>query len=222
MNKKYKAILFDLDGTLIDTSDGIINCYKHVMDIMNLKRIPGDTLRTFIGSNLFNAFKNNFNIDDNEARLAVQKYRKHYAEKGLYESKLYPGIDETLYSLKQNQYLIGIATLKLETLAQKIIDHFKLNSFFNCISGIDESDSLTKENIINNCLNNLSVENSNDVLMVGDTVGDAVAAAKCGVDFMAVTYGFGLKTRDELNFIKYSYLAADVSNIKQVLCPVTT
>lgn len=195
MNKgrKYDAIIFDLDGTLLDTSDGIVKCVEHASSILNLPKLPMERKLSFVGPPLLESFKREFALNEPKAKKAVEVYRKRYSEEGLFEASVYDGMKELLFYLKEKGYLLAVATLKREDFAKRILEHFQLSAFFDVIVGIDNDDSLTKADTIRLALDKISVSNVNQVLMVGDSEYDKVGADLIGVDFCAVMYGFGFK-----------------------------
>lgn len=185
-----KLIIFDLDGTLIDTSSGIINSYIYASEKNNFKKLSPEQIKGFIGQNLLHSFINNFGISEDLARKVVLDYRDYYAKKGVKECKPYPGLIETLDCLKHKGFLLAVATLKKTELAVKVLELFKVRGYFNVIRGMDAKDSKTKEELIQSCINELGIARHKAV-MVGDSFGDMHAALALGIDFFAVTFGFG-------------------------------
>ena len=203
MNKKL--LIFDLDGTLADTSEGIINCHKHAHEYLN-KKIPSDEfLYSLIGGPLLKTYIDVLGFNENEAREAVDVYRKRYKEKGVFESKLYPNMDNVLDTLKRRGYLLAVATLKAETLAIDLLNYFNVAKYFAIIKGVDPKDNLTKSDLIELCISKCNVDKKSAVL-IGDSIHDYNGASAIGVDFIAATYGFDFKKGDE-NLIKLNPIA---------------
>ena len=144
--KHYKTVLFDLDGTLLDTSEGILGAVKYAQQQMNLPSLPDSRLREFIGPPPVESYKRIFGVDEAIAQQAAFFHRKYGSEHGLFEAQHYPGISELLQNLKNSGRFLGVATLKREDTAQKILAHFNLKQYFDVIAGIDTKEQLS------NCL----------------------------------------------------------------------
>lgn len=200
--KKYKAVIFDMDGTLVNTYRGIFNSYTYAAKKMGLA-LPDDVLvGAAIGAPLSDVFASKFGLDQESVRTAVEYYRSYYAESGFREIVMYDGIKELLLYLKDNGYKTAIATLKREDFAVAIVKDLGLESFFDVLYGIDDKDKLTKSDIINQCLDKLGLE-PNEAFYVGDSFYDAVGSAQSGLDFVSVTYGFGFRSEEDVR--KYNY-----------------
>ena len=189
---KYQAVLFDLDGTLLDTSEGILSSVKYTIDVMGFEPIEEDYFETFIGPPIQHTLQKIYHLDDATRDKAAAVFREHYSTVDLCKAKLYDGVLETLSELKKNGIKIAVATYKREDYAKKILDEFGVSPFCDWIQGSDFVGKLTKADIIELCLQNLNVD-KNKVLMVGDTEHDLIGASQAGVDFLAVTFGFGFK-----------------------------
>lgn len=189
-----KLVLFDLDGTFMDTSRGIMKSIEYVLNEMGLPN-SGD-LQKYIGPPIEYSFKKYSCLNDENAKKAAAIFRKVYPENFLFEAEIYPGIEELIGILHRNNIKCGIATFKRESYTLKLLEHFGLLGKLDVIHGSDELGELTKTDIINLCMNDLNCVNG-ETIMVGDTVHDASAAQKAQVDFAAVTYGFGFKNETD-------------------------
>ena len=187
---KYQAVLFDLDGTLLDTSEGILSSVKYTIDVMGFEPIDEDYFETFIGPPIQHTLQKIYHLDDATRDKAAAVFREHYSTVDLCKAKLYDGVLETLSELKKNGIKIAVATYKREDYTKKLLDEFGISQYCDWIQGSDFAGKLTKADIIELCLQNLNVE-KRKVLMVGDTEHDLVGAQNAGVDFLAVTFGFG-------------------------------
>lgn len=185
-----RLVLFDLDGTFMDTSCGIIKSIEYTLNEMGMNR-SGD-LHKYIGPPIEYSFKTYAGLDGENAKKAAAVFRKVYPEKFLYEAEIYPGIEELIDVLHHNNIKCGIATFKRESYTLKLLEHFGLIERLDVIHGSDEHGELTKTDIIKLCMNDLNCTD-NETIMIGDTVHDASAAYKAKTDFVAVTYGFGFK-----------------------------
>lgn len=202
----YRCVIFDLDGTLIDSSKGIIHGYQYSLKKLG-KNFPGtESVQSMIGAPLPYVFEKILGLDKNELHSAVLYYRNYYQQKGKKEVCLYPGIEQCLQSLTSCQLFLGVATLKREDFALEILHSLRISHYFNLICGMDTNDSLTKKDLIWMCLDRFGCS-FEEAVLVGDTSYDAQGAALAGIDFLPVIYGFGYRCADDLkkeNIFKYA------------------
>lgn len=191
--KEYKCVIFDLDGTLANTYLGIFNSYKYACEKLNIPSPTDTVVGEAIGAPLLEVFEKRFVLDKATAMEGTRYYREYYAENGINEADAYEGTGKTLSALKNSGYLLGVATLKKEEFAVKILENLRLAHYFDIIVGMNEGDSLTKAQMIEKVISSLSCCKENTVL-VGDSSYDAIGAKEAGVEFIAVTYGFGFTT----------------------------
>jgi phosphoglycolate phosphatase len=196
--KKFKLIIFDLDGTIADTSRGIINCHKHANAMMGNKIEDEKMLASVIGGPLLNTYRTKFGYSEADARLAVDIYRERYATEGFKEAVLYPEMEKTLIALKEKGYRLAVATLKAEKFAIPMLKELGVGDLFDVIHGVDDKDTHTKSSLIDLCIKELECTKEESVL-VGDSIHDARGAMESGIDFIAATYGFGFQTENELD-----------------------
>lgn len=189
---KYRLVIFDMDGTLADTSPGIIRCHQYAHRMMGRSEPDKETLRSIIGGPLLETYRTVFGFSEEDARRAMMFYRQRYAEKGIYEAELYPGMKEVLHTLKEQGLMLGIATLKAEPFAKTIVRHLGIAGCFDAVLGIDEQDQRSKAELIRLCMTALSAVREETVL-IGDSIHDWKGAQEAQVDFIGVTYGFGLQ-----------------------------
>ena len=128
--KQYKYLLFDLDGTITDSESGITRCVEYALNHFGIQVNDLRELSPFIGPPLMDSFKDFYNFTDEQATIAVAKYRERYAVKGILENELYPGIKELLAQVRQNGKTVILATSKPEIFARRILDYFELSSYF--------------------------------------------------------------------------------------------
>lgn len=186
---KRKTILFDLDGTLTDSGEGIINCAILALEHFGLPIPSREELRVFVGPPLHESFVRH-GVPADRADEAVAVYRSRYIPVGKYENTPYPGIRELLEALKAHGHRLFVATSKPEGMSVDILQHFDLAKYFDGICGasMDTSRS-TKEAVIGYLLGqNRSAEN---IIMVGDTVFDIAGAAAHGIPAIGVSWGYG-------------------------------
>ena len=207
-----KAVIFDLDGTLADTSKGIVSCYRFALSELCIPSpASDDVLINLIGGPLVNNFMNAFNLSEEKAMVATKLYRERYSEIGYTESELYPGIEKLLKQLKDQNYVLGIATLKAKRFAIEMMKKFGVFDYFDSICGVIDYD-ISKGELIAECMNELKVEASNTVY-IGDSINDAKGAQLKNVDFIAVTYGFGFKNNLSCNDYDVIHISDDVEDL---------
>jgi phosphoglycolate phosphatase len=184
-----KTILFDLDGTLTDSGEGIINCVILGLEHFGLPVPDRKTLRVFVGPPLHDIFVK-FGVPEDQADDAVRVYRSRYNTVGKFENTPYPGIYELLQTLRSHGHTLLVATSKPESLAVEIMDKFELSKYFHRICGasLDRSRS-TKEDVIAYLL--AQNGGAEDMVMVGDTVFDVLGAAAHGIPTIGVSWGYG-------------------------------
>lgn len=190
-----KCVLFDMDGTLVNTYEGIYNSYKYALKKIGKEFQGNKFVGKVIGAPLLSVFKDVVSLNAEDAQTAVEYYRSYYAEKGIHQIEIYDEMKQTLKDLKRSGFLLGVATLKREDFAKDILCEIGIQEYFNVICGIDEGDKLTKAELVNKCLTILDVAKE-DTVLVGDSEYDAEGAEMAKVDFLAVTYGFGFKDID--------------------------
>lgn len=190
---KYKTILFDLDGTLINSKESVINSFKYAIRKMGFPKDPVFTPDDLIGPPILESFQKVFGYNPEEANQAYSYYRQEYNENGqMYSSVLYPGVDETISKLSQDGTLIGVATTKNQALARKIIKHLNIKIDEDSIYGTRNDGSRSdKKALINDFLSDHHIKDKSEVLMIGDTHFDIAGAHDADVDSVWVSYGFG-------------------------------
>lgn len=187
----FKLAIFDLDGTLMNTSAGIFASANATIVKMGLKAEEDPKqLSKFIGPPITQCFVEVYDLDPSRIDEAVEIYRVEYDEHGRFNAVAYPKIIETLQRLKEKGYLLAVGTLKLETLAVQMMQHFGMTHYFDSIRGSDAQSTLSKADIIERVLADLSVSKDQAVL-IGDTIHDQVGARDSQIAFIAVDYGFG-------------------------------
>ncbi|NBK21748.1 MAG: HAD family hydrolase [Spirochaetia bacterium] len=188
---KFKLAIFDLDGTLMDTSSGIFATANRAVELVGRKPVHDiSQLSKFIGPPINQCFVHTFNLEEDLIAEAIEHYRKEYDLRGQFGAKEYPSMKNTLEKLKDRGYLLAVGSLKTESLVLSMMDHFGFAPYFSSIRGGDIAGSLSKADIVNNVLADLNVD-ATDAVLIGDTVHDEEGAKGANVSFIAVDYGFG-------------------------------
>ncbi len=213
---KYDTILFDLDGTLTDPAVGITGGVAHALDFFGNKYESRKQLEEFIGPPLREHFMEFCGVDREKGEEYVAKYREYYATVGIYENKVYDGIEDLLISLKSAGKKIVLATSKPEKFALIILKHFGLYEYFDFVAGALMSNTRTKKDeVIAYALENIGTYNSDTIIMVGDRHHDVEGAAKFGIYTIGVTFGYG--SREELEGAGAKIVVDTVQELKTEL-----
>lgn len=185
-----KTILFDLDGTLTDSGEGIINCAIYALKHFGLPIPSREELRVFVGPPLTDTFIK-FGVAPQDAVEAVEVYRERFIPIGMYENKLYPGICELLQALRAAGHILCIATSKPESMAREILRYFDISKYFHYICGatLDHTRD-TKEQVISYLLTQCKSEYP--WVMVGDTAFDVIGAKAHNIPTIGVAWGYGV------------------------------
>ena len=206
---RYSTILFDLDGTLTDPAEGIVNSILYALEKMGIEETDREKLLPFIGPPLAESFRVYYGVSQDEATRAVTYYREYYADKGIFENRLYPGIPEFLAALNQAGATVALATSKPEVYAEQILQHFGIASQFDFIGGsLLNGQRVQKGEVIAYVLSALPARSENSVLMVGDRKHDVIGARENGLPCAGVLFGYG--GREELTEAGAVYLADSV------------
>lgn len=195
--RKYDYVIFDLDGTLLNTKSGIISALIEAAAKLGLQQIPEHEYNSFIGPPIEQSVREYFELNDTQVKEAAAIFRKYYAEKYLFDAYPYEGVSETLKQLNNAAVKMAVATYKRHEYAVKVIEHFELNKYcFPCLgSNLDRR--TTKTITIRECISEMNADIRRTVY-IGDTEHDRIAASEAGIDFIGVTFGFGYGKENDL------------------------
>ena len=209
----YKAIFFDLDGTLTESGEGITKSDQYALEKLGKPEEDLDKLRVFIGPPLMEQFMKYADVDETEARRAVEYYRERYAVKGIFENRPYDGVENLLRELKGRGYILAVASSKPEYYVTKILDYFNLSSYFEVVVGSEMNGARTsKTEVIEEALKRLNMsDRRKEVLMVGDKEHDVLGARAAGLACVAVGYGYG--TKEELTAAQPLKIVASIEEL---------
>ena len=187
-----KAVLFDLDGTLIDSSEGITKSAQFALDYYGIEEPDLDKLRKFIGPPLWESFVKFYDFPKEKALEAVDKFRERYNVTGLFECCLYPGVRECLEELRRRGYLVAVASSKPEVTCKRILEYHGALELFDSISGATMDGRIeTKEQVLDQLFERWPDVSRDEMVLVGDTVFDVKGAGQTGLKCIAVSFGFG-------------------------------
>ncbi len=191
MMDKIDNILFDLDGTLTDPKEGIVNSILFALKKLRIHEKNISDLDTFIGPPLRESFVKRYNLTNELADKAMLYYREYFSVKGINENKIYPGVKEMLESLSNHNYKLFVATSKPTIFALEVLRYFKIDSYFSEIIGSNLDNTRTdKTEIISYIISKYGLKAGSSV-MIGDRKHDIIGAKNNSMKTIAVTYGYG-------------------------------
>lgn len=213
-----KAIFFDLDGTLTDPGEGITNSVMYALKKFGISVTDRRELYTFIGPPLSDSFMEYFGFTYDEAMKAIDYYREYYQPTGIFENRLYDGIDEMLDSLKKAGKTLVLATSKPEEMAIRVLKRYGIFDYFDFICGASMDETRTeKAEVIAYALDECRVQ-ANDCIMVGDRKFDILGAHENGMQSVGVLFGYG--TKDELDGAGADCTVETVDELRKYLLSV--
>lgn len=216
MKNFFEYILFDLDGTLTDSGEGITKAVQYALNHFGILVDDINDLRKFIGPPLKDSYKKNYGFNDEKAALGLIKFREYYTKNGIYENSLYDGIIRILEQLKKNGRTIILATSKPEVYAKEILKHFNIDKYFTFVAGADfEETRVKKGDIIKYALEEAKIVDLSKVIMIGDREHDIIGAKENDIKSIGVLYGYG--DLDELTSANSDYIAKDTNELLNIL-----
>lgn len=216
--QNFQYLLFDLDGTLTDSAPGILGCVKYALTELSLPLPPENVLFEFIGPPLVDAFSKYCGLDEETAKLAVEKYRERYSTIGLFENRVYDGVPEMLSSLSNAGKTLILATSKPKIFADRILEKFDLKKYFYETVGATFDGRIDyKDEVIEEALKRCEIKDKSKALMIGDRHHDIDAAKKLGLRSLGVLYGFSKP--GELENCGADLLAATPEEVVKLLLP---
>lgn len=213
---KYKYLIFDLDGTITDSAEGVQKSFNYGLEKLGMK-VSDHTKLDVIGPPLKESYMGKFNLNEQDAIKAVSFYRERYKKYGMtLENKLYDGIYELLSDLNNAGYILLTGSSKPEEQCKMILEHFKISKFFDTIFGASyDSSRSTKDKVLEYALSKMNITNKEEVVLIGDTRFDLIGADMVGIDAIAVAYGYGAK--DDLKKYKSIYIADTIKDLRRYL-----
>lgn len=213
----FDAVLFDFDGTVADTGEGVFLCVRYAIDAHGLEQPSDGDIRKFIGPPMIVSYHTLYpQLSDDEVQSLMQSYREKYAEVGLYKYKLYDGITELLKKLNENGIKTAVASSKPQEALENIIKVSGIDKYFDCIVGADRNytDS-DKATIVEEAIKRTGVTDKSRVLMVGDRKYDIVGAHKAGIACVAVLFGYG--SQEEFDEYRADYVVNSFKEVEKIV-----
>jgi phosphoglycolate phosphatase len=203
--KDYDFYLFDFDGTLCDTTEGIFNSIIYSLDCYGIKETDLKKLEFFVGPPLFESYKTVYGVSDEDAKYLIEKYRERYKTKAAQESRIYDGVKNMLEALKARGKKIAVASSKPKLFVDEISQYHDIYKYYDFVSAETfKNNHSSKKELINACLEYFGNPNKSRVIMVGDRFYDIDGAKASGVDSAGAVYGFG--TEEELKNAGATYI----------------
>ena len=214
----YKYLLFDLDGTLTDSQEGITKSVSYALINLGVEDLPEDTKLRFIGPPLKDSFREYCGFDEETIKKAIALYRERYSKVGKFENRPYEGIPELLKKLKDDNRVLVIASSKPTGFVEDILNKFDLRQYFDIISAADLSGKkCEKEDVIKEALEILNLKTGDkDVVMIGDRHYDINGAKYFNLDSIGVNYGFAFD-KNELKDAGATYVVETVKELGELL-----
>lgn len=205
MIRKFDNIIFDLDGTLLDSGPGIINAVKYALQKYDIDEKNTSILRSFVGPPLHQQFATCYDFSEKQSLEAVDYFREYYTTKGILENTVYPEIKELLTYLADNDYCLLIASSKPENLVKEILAQHDLLRYFKYTGGsLLDGSRENKDDVLRYVLNTVDIKDFHRCLMVGDRKFDVLGSRKFEIKSVGVTYGYG--SLEELQSVQADFI----------------
>lgn len=217
MEQRFKAAVFDLDGTLLDTSEGVLASVRYTINYFGFKPLAEEQLRNFIGPPIQDSFAKVYGLEGNVLQEIATVFRNRYKEADLLKAVPYDGIYDVFELLIDKGIKPAIATYKRQDYATEILVHFGFNKYTDIMYGADHENKLKKNDIIRRAISDAGVTAPEEVVMVGDSDNDAIGAKLLEVKFIGVTYGFGFRTAADVEKYPNIGVACTPNEISRVI-----
>ncbi|MFT6746805.1 MAG: phosphoglycolate phosphatase [Glaciecola sp.] len=212
-----KHILFDLDGTLTDSSSGIINSIQFALNKMGVQEDDQKKLRAFVGPSLLSTFKNNYFSEEADQKQAIKYYREYFSTEGIYENSLYKDVIEMLDTIKEHNYKIALATAKPTYFANIILAHFNIDDYFDVVVGSHLTGTRTdKKDIIHEVKDQFGLPHPDTCTMIGDREYDILGGKHHQMNTIGVSYGYAKE--NEMQIVNPDHIVHCPLEISNIIC----
>ena len=214
---KYKLVIFDFDGTIADTGEGIIKSLVYALEKHSVPVPDEKFLRRFIGPPIYDSFINDYGATEENVFDFIKSYRERYFVKGIYECELYEGVVHMLKEIRKAGYLTGIASSKPEKLIYDVMNYTEITPLFDAICGVDldESKKKSKAELIMLCAEKLGVEDTDSIIMVGERFYDIDGAKNAHTASAGMLYGYG--SREEFEEHNADFIFGSAKELEEFL-----
>ncbi len=216
----YKYVFFDLDGTITEPEEGIINGVLYALSKFGIMVEDRTTLYPYIGPPLRDSFREFHGLLEKDTEQAILYYREYYSTKGIYQNGIMPGMEAAFQTLQEHGCRLYVATSKPELYAKQILEHLQLDGYFDIIAGstFDKSRD-TKAAVIEYLLTSIAADQTktsvDNIIMVGDRKFDVLGAREFGIETIGVLFGYGNK--EEFDACDCRYLAENAEEMVQII-----
>lgn len=211
-----KYVLMDLDGTITDPATGITKSVQYALSHFGIFVEDRTLLYPFIGPPLKESFMEYYHLTEEQATIAINKYREYFADKGIYENEVYDGMKMFLQTCYEQGKILLVATSKPTPFAEKILEHFHLKLYFKGVYGSNLDGSCSaKEEVIRYALSSQQIKDTSKVVMIGDRKHDIEGAKRNGLNSIGVLYGYG--SHEELAKAGANSVVNDIATLQQMI-----
>ena len=212
----FDTILFDLDGTLTDPGEGITNSVAYALKKYDIEVADRSELYKFIGPPLKDSFMKYYGFSEDKAEEAITHYREYFRDTGIFENKVYEGVEHMLRQLHTDGKKIVLATSKPEEFAVRILEHFGLKKYFAVVAGASMDSSRSKKgDVIAYAISLCNSFDKNTAVMIGDREHDIIGAKENGLKSIGVLYGYG--DENELRTAGADYIVSTPEDILKLV-----
>ena len=212
----YDIILFDLDGTLTDPGEGITNSVAYALKKYDIEVADKRELYKFIGPPLKDSFMKYYGFGESKAEEAIAYYREYFRDTGIFENRVYEGVEDMLKKLHDDGKKIVLATSKPEEFALRILEHFDLKKYFQVVAGASMDSSRSKKgDVIAYAISICDNFHKDTSVMIGDREHDIIGAKENGLKSIGVLYGYG--DENELKTAGADYIASSPEDILNLI-----
>lgn len=208
--------LFDLDGTVTEPKEGITKCVQYSLNFFDIEENDLDKLECFIGPPLHKSYQMFYGLSEEESFEAVRRYRERYNDIGIYECNLFKGIDDVIKYIYENGGRVCLATSKPEVYAIRLLEYYKLDKYFKCVTGsLMDGGRTEKAEVIEEVFRriNISDDDKQHCIMIGDRMHDIKGAIATGIESIGVKYGYA--TPNELEDAGATYVVETTADLKK-------
>lgn len=209
--ERQHLVIFDLDGTLIDTSEGIVNSVRYAEKMMGLPTLPKEKVREFLGPPPKSKYMELYGLGEEDALKATKYHREYGSKHAVYESAIYEGMKNLLDRLRNDGFMLAVATLKLQSIAEQVLGLHGIADKFDRIAGMDAGEGASKSDLIQKLI--LQLQPEGKTVLIGDSLYDLEGAKDAKTDFIGVGYGFGFRSAEEEKYKTIYDFAADTEEL---------
>jgi len=211
----FSHLIFDLDGTLINSKPGLVKSLNHMLRQMGIDLDGELIIDQLIGPPIQDGLKKVLGFNNKQVELGIRLFREYYSQQGLYEGELYAGVLELLEELQQQGKQLFVTTSKKDQFMITVLRHFELDRYLIDAQGAGDGGRHTKAGLITELMNRNQVISSEKVVMIGDTKYDIIGGQANEISTIAVGYGFGNSA--ELQALEPDYFVDEVEELFELL-----